>query len=444
MKLPPTLRTWLRRLAWGVLGAVVLVIVALLVWLRTALYHRLITFPRQEAAWAAVRALRQPVPEAGGWTEYRGILHSHSKISHDSEVPPEEILKAMQTAGLDFICLSDHAVKGRADFDWQWRGLHEGRLFIPGFELKDGMMPFGVRPGVVLEEATPDPALARQIQTNGGVLFYAHSEEPRNWDEPTLTGMEIYNIHSDLKRRPGGVGAMLPEILVNLNRHPESLYRSLFMRPTDFLQHWDELNRTRHLTGIAGNDCHQNVGLRGFCTVSNTLHIEDTSPRTVAEVRLGWFTRPLARLAFGPLEPGRRLFHVQLDPYARSAHFVNTHVLASELGEAAILDSLRAGRVFVGFDMLADARGFRWRAVGNGPPVVMGESATFSPATRLEALSPLPGRFTVLRDGKQVYQTTGRGIEWAPPGPGKYRVEVELDLAGEWVPWIYANPIELR
>src|ERR1035441_1840471 len=120
-------RGWLR---WAVrlvvLGAV-LVAVVLLVWLRGALYNHFVRFPRAEAAWKAIRAERQHVPDQTGWNEYRGILHSHSKYSHDSEVPFEEILRVLKTTGLDFICLSDHPIQGRADFDLQWRGIHDGK-----------------------------------------------------------------------------------------------------------------------------------------------------------------------------------------------------------------------------------------------------------------------------------------------------------------------------
>jgi hypothetical protein len=295
-----------------------------------------------------------------------------------------------------------------------------------------------------LSNATDSAVLARQIVGAGGVLFYAHPEEPRAWERSELTGMEIYNLHSDFKALRHPVGTLLPQLVVNQRRYPEHVLRLLFRHPTAFLRRWDELNRTRHLTGIAGNDCHQNTGIRGFVTATNTLWVEDTSPHKLREIRLNWLTRPLARLCFGPLTPGRRLFHVQLDPYERMARFVNTHVLARELSEPALLDSLRAGRVFIGFDLIAESTGFRWLAQSPSVRAVMGERMALSPETRLRALSPLPCRFTILREGAPVCRQEGRRLEWTPPGPGKYRVEAELHLAGEWVPWVYANPIELR
>ncbi len=438
------MRIWLRRLVRLTGWALIVFVVVVLFWLRGALYHRFISFPREEAAWQAIRAQRQPVAYTAGWNEYRGILHSHSHFSHDSEVPFEDILRALNVAKLDFICLSDHCVEGRADFDWQWRGIHDGKLFIPGFEMKDGMMPFGVASGVVLSNRTDAAVLAQQIVTNGGVLFYAHPEEPREWNRPELTGMEIYNLHVDFKRRRGGLGGLLPDVLLNLRPYPDHLYRLAFNRPTEFLQRWDDLNRTRHITGIAGNDCHQNVGVRGIYTTADTIRIEDTSPQTLKEFKLNWFTRPLARMFFGPLEPNRKLFHLQLDPYERSARFVNTHVLARGLDEPAILDSLRAGRVFIGFDMIADSSSFRWYASDVPGLAVMGEALAFTNTTRLHAQSPLPCRFTIIKDGSAVHQQEGREMDWTPSGPGKYRVEAELKVRDEWVPWVYANPIQLQ
>ena len=263
-------------------------------------------------------------------------------------------------------------------------------------------------------------------------------------EPPGTHGMEIYNLHTDFKGRRGGLGGLLPDVLLNLRRYPDHFYRLAFNRPTELLQRWDDLNGTRHLTGIAGNGCHQNVGFRGFYTAADTVRVEDTSPEALKEFKLNWFTRPIARLFFGPLEPNRKLFHMQLDPYERSARFVNTHVLARELIELAILDSLRAGRVFIGFDMIADSSSFRWFASDKSTCTVMGEAMVFSNGRRLRARSPLPCRLTVVKDGTTIHQEESPELNWTPPGPGKYRVEAELKVRDEWVPWVYANPIQLQ
>jgi hypothetical protein len=56
----------------------------------------------------------------------------------------------------------------------------------------------------------------------------------------------------------------------------------------------------------------------------------------------------------------------------------------------------------------------------------------------------VPGRFTLVRDGAVVGRSEGRAAGWEAPGPGNYRVEVEVRVGDDWVPWIYANPVRLR
>ncbi len=427
-----------------VAGCFLLLLVLLCgLWLGGALYRHFVRFPREEKAWRDIRLQHRVVADNAGWSEFRGIIHSHSALSHDCEVSFETILQVLKTNGIDFICLSDHATAGRADFSAQWRGVHDGKLFIPGFEMKEGIMPFGVAEGVVLSNQTDSATLVRQIVEHGGILFYAHPEEPRAWDRPELSGMEIYNIHADFKSG-SGLRGLLPDIIVNQHRYPEHVFRRIFHPPAAILAKWDQLNCERHITGIAGNDCHQNTGLRARVVSTNTIRLDDTGRHTVASVPLNWLTRPLARLCFGPLDLNRELFHLQLDPYERMGRFVNTHLLAHTLAEPDLLDALRAGRAFVGFDSLASSAGFRWFATNATGRVVIGESIRFSPGTSLRALSPEPCRFTVLNNGTPVYQHEGYALEWQPPSPGKYRVEAELHLLGEWVPWVYANPIELQ
>ncbi|MBI2432498.1 MAG: hypothetical protein HYV26_06475, partial [Candidatus Hydrogenedentes bacterium] len=94
-----------------------------------ALYNRFVHFPRLARAWAALGAQREAVTLDDGWTEFRGICHSHSELSHDSEVPFPEVLAAAKEARLEFLLMSDHCTDGVADFSLQWRGLHDGILF---------------------------------------------------------------------------------------------------------------------------------------------------------------------------------------------------------------------------------------------------------------------------------------------------------------------------
>lgn len=436
-----------RILRWTaiILGVLLLLVFVLfLVVFRGALYKRFVAFPREAAAWNTIRNHIAPVvlPYHVPWTEYRGIVHSHSELSHDSEVPFETILQVMKEVDCDFIALSDHCLEnGTADYGAQWRGMRDGKLFIPGFEMNGGFMPWGLESDVVLDCGKALPELAAEIEQKGGLLFIAHPEEPRMWELPQIKGMEIYNLHADLKDED--YKALAPDLLLNLWAWPEQTYRLIFDRNTDVLANWDKLNLTRDITGVAANDCHQNNGIYGIYTAEGKLILRKTSGDEIGQYDLNFLTRSLLRLFAGPLEPGKEAFRIQVDPYQLMARYVNTHILAKELSEAAVLEAFEEGRCFIGFDMIADSSSFRFLARRGTEQVVMGERMQLLPDTFLVAAAPHPCRFALLRNGEVVHQEEAVSIRYQPDRPGKYRVEAELNIQGEWVPWIYSNPIEL-
>ena len=263
---------------------------------------------------------------------------------------------------------------------------------------------------VVLNNRASGADLIDQVTRRGGLAFYAHPETPRDWRPAAVSGMEIYNLHTDFKRQGGSVGstvrARLADLWLSFERYPDQVRYLPFQRPTEFLRLWDDLNRTRAVTGVAGNDSHQNVGLRAWITPTGRLRIDDTSPKPMQEHALDGMLGTVLRWWYGPLTPGRELFRLQLDPYEASARFVNTHVLAQELTEEALKASLLAGRVHVGFDGVADSSGFRWLARAGSVVRVMGESVPFNPAIELCAVSPIPCRFTLVRNGEVDRKST--------------------------------------
>ena len=430
---------WIVRLVFVLL---LILFVAFLVVFRGALYNRFIAFPRQDAAWLAIRAERnsETLPYSIAWNRYKGTAHNHSEFSHDSEVPFERILEVLKEAGHDFIAMSDHCLEGgRADYGVQWRGIRDGKLFIPGYEMKGGFMPWGLPSDVVLDCGKEPEALAKEIDELGGILFFAHPEEERAWHLPQLRGMEIYNTHADIKDEK--LAMLAPDILLNFRAYPEQTIRLIFDRNVSMLALWDDLNTRRDISGLAANDCHQNTGIYGRYTDKGTLELYSSSGEIIKEYTLNIFTRTLLRIIAGPLKAGEEAFRFQLDPYDLMTRYVVTHVFASDLTEDAILDAFKDGRMYIGFDMIADSTDFLFAAKNESQTVVMGESIMLTPGTWLAASSPHRCRFTVLKNGVQVYQTVGVMMDWQPKEPGKYRVEAELDILGEWTPWVYTNNI---
>ncbi|MFA6245174.1 MAG: hypothetical protein WC655_29795 [Candidatus Hydrogenedentales bacterium] len=443
-KKPGCLRILVR---WTLRFAVFVVVVGIILFafaFRNQLYNRFYYFPKEAAAWEAIRAQYQPVKLDDGWTEFRGVCHSHSELSHDSQVTFPEIIEAAHAADISFICMSDHCVDGKADFSLGLKGMNDGVLFVRGFEMPHGFMPWGLPDDTVLECGADAEPLAKTIAERGGLLFIAHSEEDRQWELPQIAGMEIYNIHTNLKVNGDSIADILPDVLFSLNKYPDHVMRTIFRRQTEILEHWDELNRDRKMVGICAGDAHGNNGIYVVYTKEGNLRLFEGSGEEKDTYNLNGATRGLLRLFCGPLEEGKEVFRLQLDPYERSLRFSNNHVLATDLSEAGVLDALRKGRVFMAFDMIADARGFTFYAQSGPQKAVMGEEVTMAEGITLKAESPYPVRFTLVRDGETVETQEGRTFEFAVKEPGKYRIEAELKIIDEWTPWVYTNPIEVK
>ena len=455
-----------RALVRTIKGVLILVLILLGIFgglFAPQLYNRFSLYPRQAAAWKELAESRQPVQLKTRWNEYRGSMHNHSELSHDSLVTFPEIVDAMHEANCDFIFMSDHVDEGKADYSRGWKGIHDGVLFIRGYEMQQGFFPWGLPDDTVLSNSEDPAALAKRIRELGGILCFGHNEGMRMWELPELEAMEIYNIHTDMMDELMDKNVRLEtakDVLLNYRAYPEQAFRGMFDPWVLMMvaQKWDEQSKYRKITAYAANDCHQNVGLRGFYTERDTLLLLDTGhddpEKKVAEYKLNSFTRPLVGMLFGELKPGRQLFRLDLDPYVRSSRFVNTHLLASELTEDALIDALRAGRAFIAFNMIADAKGFAYVAEAGGNQVTMGERIALAPGLKLRAESPLPCHFTLIRRGEKVASQEGATFEFEVTEPGKYRLEAALPMPGEMAiagedflrnmaPWVITNAIEV-
>ena len=139
-------------------------------------------------------------------------------------------------------------------------------------------------------------------------------------------------------------------------------------------------------------------------------------------------------------------------------HILVDHPLSGDLiaDRAAVLDALKAGRVYVGLDILGDAGGFRFTARTGKTTARMGMEIPVEGETAFEVRSPsaaaaLEATIRLLRDGVVVAQSTpgASTLRYGDRRPGVYRVEVVVprksapQVPGETI-WIYSNPIYLR
>src|SRR5262249_38347180 len=139
------------------------------------------------AAIEGLRQDRQAVSLPSVFTDYRGAMHVHSGLSHDSRSPQSEVVAGAKKAGLRFIMFTEHPVPGHDYFKEGHHGLVDGVLLIPGAELT-GLQ---VYPTDSVPEGPKDPqAQVDAVRKTHGQAFLCQLEERMDWDLKGLTGSE--------------------------------------------------------------------------------------------------------------------------------------------------------------------------------------------------------------------------------------------------------------
>jgi hypothetical protein len=219
------------------------------------------------------------------------------------------------------------------------------------------------------------------------------------------------------------------------------VYHSLFHDPEEYLAIWDRITQKRPVVGIAGNDAHQNNGMRIIVTPRGTLALTDTSPK--GNPAMEWTNFVARRIAKGH-NPGDTLWRWDMDLYERSYHFVNTHLLAPHKTTEDLRAALESGHAYVAFDSLVTASGFDFAYRAPGVRAVMGDQVNLEPGAVLLASAPVDCWLRLLRNGGFVVESRGTSLRFPVDQPGVYRVEARLEVQGGAVPWIYSNPIYLQ
>ena len=349
------------------------------------------------------------------FSDNRAAIHVHSGLSHDSRSPVPEIVAAAKKVGVKVIMFTEHPAPSFDYFRDGHRGLIDGVLMIPGAE-QTGLLEFPLR-SVPLGSDNDPQARVDAVRKTGGQAFLCHLEERMDWDLQGLTGSEIYNLHADFKdetrlikslRTPAGFLTLLPAN----NRYPQETMAALLDYPADYLSRYDVLCQKSRLTGIAANDSHHNNGIKGIVTAGGKIELVDllgVKRGTLDPAKMPLLLRPFL---IGGRKPGQVAIKLDLDPYERSFRHVSTHLFLKELTEPAVREALVAGRAYVSFDWIADPTGFNFQATRGGTVHEMGSELSLGKATiKLRAVSPLPVRFRLIRDGKEFDTALGRSYE---------------------------------
>lgn len=343
---------------------------------------------------AAINQINPQRTNPDGFVDYKGVIHVHSFLGGHSAGTFSEIVSAAQSNQLQFVIMTEHTEK---DFDtaaMTLKDVHGGVLFINGNEVS---------------AANGD----RTLVLPGDVSLVAYPEEFKNWDTPGLDGVEIYNVFTNARRVNPALAFF--DVLWSQRSYPELIFALYLQRPDAALRKWDEALAKSRLTAVGGNDAHSNIG----------VSLKDGS--------------------------GKTLLGIQLDPYETSFRLVRLHVLVEQAktpDATNLIDAVRAGHCFIGFDFLGDSSGFAFESESAGERKIQGDEVALASDTKLRVRTPIAGRIVVFKNGSVYLDENGiSGKELAVTERGIYRVEVYLPQLGSLVadkPWIISNPIYIR
>lgn len=323
------------------------------------------------------------------------MAHVHSFLGGHSSGTFSEIIAAAKANDLQFVIMTEHTER---DFDtaaMTLRGMHAGVLFVNGNEVS---------------AANGDRSLVLP-GGNPSLTIVAYPDEFKVWEASGLNGVEVYNVYTNA-RQINPVVAFF-DVLWSRRSYPELVFALYYRRPDGSLKKWDEALARSRSTAIAGNDAHANIG----------VSLKDSS--------------------------GKTLLGIQLDPYETSFRLVRMHVLIEKnkpLDEASLLEAIKAGHCYIGFDFLGDSSGFSFTA--ESETRIQGDEIALSPNTRLKIRTPIYSRVLLFKDGNVFADESGvTSKEFPITERGVYRVEVYLPQLGKLVanqPWIISNPIYVR
>ncbi len=362
--------------------------------------------------WKGAVAQRSTVMHTADMTpelhEYVAAVHIHSVYS-DGLHPIPEIAATAEQCGIDILLFADHmTLRPLADGMQRWFG---PVLSVIGYEINDTdnrnhYLAYGLND--TLPAGLDACGYVRQTREAGGIGFIAHPDEKRTafreippypwtaWDAEGFDGIEIWNHSSEWLER-----------LTNLNKYYYVMHplKYLLGPEPETLARWDDLNRTRRVAGIGGLDAH-------------------AFPYRIGPVTLYIFR------------------------YKVLFRGVKTHILVGDRlpagdGDAAariVLETLAAARCFIANHRWGDARGFRFHAEADGRTWQMGDTVPADAGAVFRVRTPLPGRISLIRDGKIHAVAKGTELTAEASQDGAWRVEV----IRRGRQWIYSNHIRVK
>jgi hypothetical protein len=432
------MRTILKGIKYILLFLLGLILLVLAVLFAKPLWHRFITYPKLEKQVIAFSKLRKETPEITRLNTYRGVMHLHSFWSHDSEGTLYDIIPAAKENGIDFVFLTDHPRGNTDTLPRGYKGIYNGVLIEPGSE-KQGFDAWPLDT-LVIDWSRDKDTISKEIVGSGGIIFYAHTEEPHNWYNKWYQGMEIYNFHTDTKDE-----SLIPQIanfLINGKKYRHWAYREMFDEQKAILSLWDSLNTWRKIIGFSAVDAHENQNIRARYLKDGRIEWVGPDANVIDTTNVKFWHKWLIH------EPDSSgwIFKFMIDTYQTSFSYVTNYVFSETGSRSDLVSHIKKGNLFTAFKSLGDAKGFVYYSTDKDGKLggITGDSIRVESVKTLEAVSPLPGQFRLIHDGKTINITEGDKYNYSWTGPsdkGAWRIDVWIRLNRKYVPWIYTNPI---
>ena len=360
------------------------------------------------------KAARENPPAGDGkFKEYKGIIHAHTSLGGHSTGSFDELITAANANDLDFVIMTEHWSDTVDTAALTLNGVYGKTLFIGGNEIDtaDGDR-FLMIPGsgdAAAMRRLPTAAVVDKLHAENRLALVTYPEKFKSWDS-NFDGIEVFSLHTSAKKMNPFTAIF--DAIWSFPTYPELMLASYFKRPDENLGKFDEVAAKRNISLFAGTDAHSNIG----------FHL------------------------FGD-DSGNKVLSVKIDDYATIFRLARQHILIETgrpLTRENLIEALISGQSFIGFDVLADASGFRFEKIG-----LFDNDYGINPnPQRLRIISPLAGRIIVFRDGQKVDEAVNVSrLEMDLSKPGAFRVEVYLDQLGppfDKMPWIISNPIYVR
>lgn len=360
---------------------------------------------------------KQPIAENKKFNEYKGVVHVHSSLGGHSTGDFDEIIDGARANALDFVVMTEHTSAAYDTSSMTLRGASQGVLFVGGNEANTKSDErFLVLDGFAGANASREKDTKEFIDAahaENKLAFITYPEKFDSWDAD-FDGIEVFSLYTNAKQ--SSAAYFLLDAVWSLPAYPELTLAKYFKRPDANLEKFDRVSANRKTTLFAGSDAHSNIG----------FHL------------------------FGD-DAGNKFINLKLDRYETIFRLVRTHVILEKekaLTRESLLEALKNGRAFIGFDCLSDTSGFSFTAENASESKTIGDEIALESGVTLKIAATQIARFAIFKNGEKVFeQNDAAEINFRAVEKGTYRAEVYLDALGapfEQMPWIISNPIYVR